>query len=267
MLEYIAFAAILIIIAILFTVGFKYQNIQTMEAIPEGTFSFPIFIINLDRHPDRYSYITKQLNAMGLTGYTRISGTDGFKIDSKEMEKIGVTSNLVDKGKGVAGCSSSHIRTWKHIAENKLGWSLILEDDAHFHPQFMKLFSKYWRQVPTNAKIIYPGFCSEHILSKQENSVISRDVFGAHAYLISWEGAQYLLDNLLPMNDVIDLAIKTHFRNHDGSYIFNGNMIFDGIRPNQYKESNEKSCVCDGIVYQNRQDYGTTVRREETVFE
>ena len=144
MLAYVSLIIILIVIVILFTVGFKPQIVNgTMNAIPEE--SFPVFIINLDRKPERYDYVINQLNIMGITDYTRISGTDGFKADPKEITTVGVSQILINKGKGLAGCAASHIRVWKHIAENNLGWSLILEDDAHFHPQFKELFPKYWK--------------------------------------------------------------------------------------------------------------------------
>lgn len=268
MLLYIGLIVILIVIIILLTVAFRppAPEAPPMEDIPEGTFPFPIFIINLDRKPERYEYISKQLNDMGLTGYTRISATDGFKVDHKEMIDLGISPKLIQNGKGLAGCASSHVRTWKHIAENKLGWSLILEDDAHFHPQFMELFSKYWKHVPNNAKIIFPGYCAPDHVEKSPKLVIDNGVMCLQGYMLSWEGAQYLLDKLLPMELPVDIEIVEHFRRRSGSYIFNGNVTVDGIRPNNYKESNGRRCMFNGIIYQNHEEQGSTIHKEETVF-
>jgi GR25 family glycosyltransferase involved in LPS biosynthesis len=265
MLEYIALAVILIIIVILLTVAFKPQKSSaTMEPIPEDTFPFQIFIINLDRKPERYKYVTDQLDILGITGYHRFPATDGFKIDSNKMEIDGVSKKLIDKGKGLAGCASSHIRMWKYIADNNLGWTLVLEDDAHFHPRFKQLFPKYWRHVNTDARIVFPGYCSQ--VETTNTPVLSNNVGCTHAYLISAEGARHLLNNILPISQPVDLDILWHFRLRNDSYIFNGNADIDGVRPFDYKEANGRRCMFNGIIFQNHEQQGSTIHCEDTVF-
>jgi GR25 family glycosyltransferase involved in LPS biosynthesis len=267
MWAYIFLAIILIIIIILFVVGFQSQNpISPMDSIEENTMPFPIFIINLDRKHERYEYVRNQLDNMGLTNYTRMSGVDGFKIDPNEMITLGVSPKLIEKGKGLAGCASSHIRMWRHIAENKLGWTLILEDDAHFHPDFVRLFSKYWNQVPNDAKIIFPGYCGSDKLERSRTRVLSNSVMCLQGYMINWQGAQFLLDKLTPVDQPIDIAIADYFKHRDGSYIFNGNAIIDGVCPNDYKKSNGRKCMFNGIIYQNHEEQGSTIHKEETVY-
>lgn len=56
-----------------------------MDTIQPNTFPFPILIVNLDRSPDRYNYITYHLNSLGITGCKRWSATDGSKTYSAEM--------------------------------------------------------------------------------------------------------------------------------------------------------------------------------------
>lgn len=268
MWEYVSLAIILIAIIILFVIGFKAQTpFPLMEPIEENTMPFPIFIINLDRKPERYEYVHKQLDNMGIENYTRMSGVDGFKIDPKEMLSLGVSQKLIDKGKGLAGCASSHIRTWRHIAENKLGWTLILEDDAHFHPDFRKLFAKYWNQVPSNAKIVFPGFCRDSgRVETTKTPVLPNNVCCAHAYLICADGARHLLNNILPIKEPVDLALLWHFRLRNDSYIFNGNSTIDNIRAFDYKEANGRRCMFNGIIFQNHEEQGSTIHTEATVF-
>jgi glycosyl transferase family 25 len=263
---YIIFFFIIIFIGVLLWYFASPGSFETVEPILEDSFPFPILIVNLDRKPERFTYVKEQLDNMGLTGYQRISGTDGFFMSREELAELGTTYELTEH-KGLAGCAASHIRAWRHIVENKMGWTLILEDDAHFHPQFLKLFSKYWNNVPVDAKIVFPGFCADVSVERSHsNLVIQKQVMCLQGYILSSEGAQYLLNNILPINEPIDIVIDRHFKNRRGSYIFNGNVTVDGIRPNDYKEANGRRCMFNGIIYQNHEEQGSTIHNVETVF-
>lgn len=236
-----------------------------MDEIPDNSFPFPVYVINLDRKVERYLYVREQLEKMGITKFIRVSGIDGFLVNPDKLVNIGVTHGLTER-RGLAGCAASHIKIWKHIAENKMGWTLILEDDAHFHPDFMRLFSKYWKHVPKNAKIVFPGFCSAPETEYTNKIVIEKAVMCLQGYMISWRGAKYLLDNLLPIGLPVDIVIDNHFKEVGGSFIFNGNINIDGIRPNDYKEVNGRKCMFNGIIYQNHEEQGSTIHRMETVY-
>ena len=224
----------------------------------------PIFIVSLDRKPERYKYVTCQLDLMRMTNYQKWSATDGFKIDTKKIISDGITQKLIERGnKAEVGCASSHIKLWKHIVAKKLDWTLILEDDAHFHPQFISIFNKYWELVPIDAKIIFPGHggqCYTNFQKNRSRLVYQNHTVCLHAYIINWESAQYLLDNLLPMDKIVDVAIYDHFSNHYGSFVFNGNAKVNGIRPDEYKLLRGKKCECDGIIYQNQEEYISTLK-------
>ena len=223
---YIAIIILFIVLIVILTVALNPDDNSPMESIPEDSFTFPVYIINLDRKPERYEYVKNQLDSMGITGYHRWKATDGFNTGSNELVKNGVTTKLAER-RGLAGCASSHIRLWRHIAENKMGWTLILEDDAHFHPQFVSLFHKYWRHIPKTAKIVFPGYCGSSDLEKPNDITSEAGVMCLHGYMLSWQGAQYLLDNLIPIDIPIDIVVDDHFKRFKGSYIFNGNATMD----------------------------------------
>jgi len=230
-----------------------------------SNFPFPIFIINLDRKPERYKYVINQLKKMNIKDYSRVPAVDGFNTSDKKLLNYGIDKTLIDR-KGIAGCAASHVRLWKYIVRENLDWVLILEDDAHFHPKFLTLFNKYWQKVPIGAKIVFVGYCGPKELEETNEPVISGSVMCLQGYILSWRGAKYLLEKLLPINEPIDILIDKHFKNNPGSYIFNGNVIIDGIRPNDYKEKNGKKCMFNGIIYQNQEDQGTTIHCIDTVF-
>lgn len=215
---YLLYASVIILFIILLwylTVTLSpTESNTTMDSVQPNTFPFPVFIINLDRSPDRYTYITDHLNSFGITGYKRWNATDRSKTDPSEMIASGVNKHMVHTRKGGSGCSMSHIRLWRHLVENKIGWTLVLEDDAELHPQFLQLFYHYWNKLPSKAKIFYLGYCDEN---SNDNSLTNQDlivkkgVICTHAYMISWQGAQYLLNNLLPLQSTIDGSLKDHF--------------------------------------------------------
>jgi GR25 family glycosyltransferase involved in LPS biosynthesis len=250
------------------------ENKYELTSQPERKFPYSIYIINLARKPERYIYVKEQLDRMGISDYYRIIGVDGFETSREDLVKFGLTYELTER-RGIAGCAASHIKMWKFIAENKLGWSLILEDDAHFHPNFLELFNEYWVNVPKLgiqawkphiAKIVFAGFCTDNSVEQTEQLVVEHEAMCLQGYMLSWEGAQYLLDNLLPMNDPVDISINEHFKLNPGSFVFNGNAKIKGIRPNDYKEANGRQCMFNGIIYQNHEQQGSTIHQPETTF-
>ena len=68
------------------------------------------------------------------------------------------------------------------------------------------------------------------------------------------------------MEEAIDQHITTHFKNNYGSFIFNGRAIINGVRPDDYKINNGDKCMFNGIIYQNREEYGRTIYTEHTTF-
>lgn len=270
----IIFSIFLLLIGIILIINY-YTHDNTTATITkqdvleplalDSIISPEIFIINLDRKPERYIYVSNQLDKFGLTGYQRWEAIDGFVTDTDKLISYGVTPNLSVRG-GLGGCAASHMNLWRHIVDHKIKWTLILEDDAHFHPEFRELFSHYCSQIPNDAKIVYLGHCGFDDNEIGMNAVVQHDAMCAHAYLISEEGAQELLSNMLPVEEPIDIEITRYFRSHSGSYIFNGNTFINGIRPHDYKESNMQRCNFNGIVYQNREELGSTIHQIETVY-
>lgn len=258
---------ILVILIIIVVIGCWLSNKSTqemMEPIQENTFPFQTFIINLDRKPERYKYVSEQLNKFKIYNYSKWVATDGFKVKDEEMLEIGVSQTLINKGRGLAGCASSHMKLWKHIADNNLDWVLILEDDAHFHPQFMNLFHQYWNKTPKNSKIIFPGWCTQE--NGSVDPIIESSCMCLHGYMINGINAKYLLNNLPEMDEPIDIIITEYFRNRSGIVMFNGNANMNGIRPNNYKFAGGRCCMFNGIIYQNHEQQGSTIHKEETVF-
>ena len=249
---------IVIIIIVMAAVSYREDNLskstEYMELIDDDSFPFKTFIISIDSTPERYEYVAGQLRMLNIDNYEKWPGVDGSKISAGAMIKEGVNRHLAQNAKGGAGCALSHIRLWRHILSEKLGWTLILEDDAYFHPQFLQLFPHYWNRVPKDAKIVYLGYCGDYI---GRDIVDTGGVICAHAYMISWEGAQYLLNNVTPMRNTLDGSLCDHFKHRAGSYIFNGDAVVNGIRPHDHE--NIRGSQHGGIIYQNQGEFPSMI--------
>jgi len=223
-------------------------------------FDFPILVVSLDRKQERYEYVKQQLDNMGLTKYQKFSAVDGQLTSLEEFMYFGLSRGMARANKGAAACASSHINVWRHIAARKMGWTLILEDDANFHPDFATLFPEYWQQIPQAAKIIFAGHCHSHGGENGRFPIVSKAGMCTHAYMINAESAEYLLQKLLPLDDAVDISLIRHFKKNTGAYLFNGNATVSGIRPNDYKEKQGQRCSFNGLIYQNQETHPSTIR-------
>ena len=82
-----------------------------------------IYLINLDRHPERLEHMRKQLNGVA---FERISALDG--------------SNDPATTKGLSrfelACLESHKLAWRQFLNGPEGHACFLEDDLHVWPSF-----------------------------------------------------------------------------------------------------------------------------------
>lgn len=249
-----------IVMTILIMIFSKFTPCNQIVKTPSAKkFPFEVYIINLDRKPERYGYVATQLDKIGINNYKKWVAVDGLIVGKDFYKKLGFSDKLSER-KGEAGCAASHITLWKHLVDVDSDWVLILEDDAHFHPRFVDLFFPYWHKVPKDAKMVFLGHCCALKSFNTGKLVLKKAVSCLHAYMINGKTAKYMLDNLL-MKSAIDIDIYVHFMmKGTGSYVFNGNVMINGICPNDYKKQNKDKCLFEGIVYQNRDDYGSDIR-------
>ena len=82
--------------------------------------TLPIYVINLDRRPDRWRSILDNLNRIGLTVH-RISAIDGLTLTQQASAKMST---------GEEACLLSHCKALKSFLESSHPAALFLEDDA-----------------------------------------------------------------------------------------------------------------------------------------
>lgn len=180
-----------------------------------------IFCINLDRSPERWTtccdlFLQHNLNV------TRFPAIEGKTLSITELirEKI-ITENCSEKNKsGAMGVLMSNVMIWREIITHKYPWTLILEDDINFPPDFNQIFREHWELVPKDAELVYLG-CISPLLTHGNNTEeetlfpyvdilneklvrVKQNLQGAHAYALSYEGAEKLLNKYLPISRALD---------------------------------------------------------------
>ena len=82
-----------------------------------------IYCINLDKRPDRWEWVKKEFEKMGIED--KVKRFPAFDVNKKHV-----------------GCALSHRYIIKLAKENKYNNVLILEDDIYFNKNWIELLEK-----------------------------------------------------------------------------------------------------------------------------
>lgn len=115
-----------------------------VELLPKDQLTLSkIFMINLERRPERLARMIESFNILGLE-VENFTAIDGRELNEDEMKKIGIEflEGYADPylnrpmTLGEIGCFLSHFYIWEKMVTEKLEEVLILEDDIRFEPYF-----------------------------------------------------------------------------------------------------------------------------------
>ncbi|MGH7119445.1 MAG: glycosyltransferase family 25 protein, partial [Acetobacteraceae bacterium] len=114
-----------------------------------------IFLINLDRNPDRLAKFHR-VNRH-LTNVSRFSAIDGRTIDRRKLVERGIFGENVKYTDGAVGNALSHLRLWNRATGLREPIT-VAEDDAIFHRGFEQLAPDVIAQLPPDWHIIFWGW-------------------------------------------------------------------------------------------------------------
>lgn len=113
---------------------------MTSEAKSKGHNSIPVFLVNLDRNPERLESAKRQLDALGVP-FERIAAVDGSRLSAAEVRgavnrfrwrcAVGRPVRL-----GEIGCAMSHHAIYRRMIRENIPVVCILEDDVLLEPTF-----------------------------------------------------------------------------------------------------------------------------------
>lgn len=180
----------------------------------------PVYVINLDRRPDRWSSFSSQPAAKSFENLKRFSAVDGSKLDISHDERISVHTrmNILKKYRrshyeintaGAIGASLSHITIWKTFLETEAPYCLVFEDDTVITPEAIEEATKLSKQIPTKWDIWLLGHHrwameSEPIASDRKGWRKVTSFTGAHAYVINRKAAETLVNYCFPIETHIE---------------------------------------------------------------
>ena len=187
----------------------------------------PMFVINLDRSPERLARFLAD-NAMPGLAITRIAAVDGRTLDRDALIRAGLVAADLQHTNNVLGCSLSHVACWQLIAQGDRP-TVVCEDDAvlrrdfvtlhrHLEPAIREADIVFWAcNLDMHVAFEIPGMGLATLMfdqslldsetrikafQEQRSATVLyplRRVWGTAAYTITPKGARRLLDLALPL--------------------------------------------------------------------
>ena len=183
-----------------------------------------IYLINLQRRPDRLENFMTHFNKSDFKGYNvmKFDSVDGtnLKIDSvplsevaraelKQIETTGFRSKHYQLTRGAIGCYLSHVKVWEHMLKQTHDRILIFEDDAQVPPNLLRDIDKSMKHIPTNWDIVLFGYHCKVCTNEKKYKKVDRFIL-LHCYMIKRNAIIKLLktNTLFPITQQIDSLLS-----------------------------------------------------------
>lgn len=174
-----------------------------------------VFVVNLDRHPDRLASIHEQLGDLNLP-YQRIGAVDGSKLSQSELDTVydpGLCKRLLGRelARGEIGCAMSHLSVYRQMLGESIEVACILEDDAqlnHALPSILDSLECLGKdQKPIVCLLTHVGrYTDWGAMAINSTHRVCKTVhaFCTHGYVINRAAAKALLKHNQKINHPID---------------------------------------------------------------
>lgn len=183
----------------------EYGNILMVDAILSKV---GIYVINLDRSPQRLQEITDQLSKFGLS-FHRIAAVDGKLATPEQWALLDEKAYQLRHGKtslpGELGCYLSHIDAIRDFLKSEHQFAVILEDDAILNNGFTSVLDYLsehyddWDMVKLSGVHSGTPISVQQINDNYRLSVMFSKCTCSSAYMINRNAAKAYVNGLLPM--------------------------------------------------------------------
>jgi len=164
----------------------------------------PIYVLNLERSPERQAHMLAEFEKHGITNFSFISAIDGTKDFEAQGVAVEQNSTMVP---GEHGCAASHLLALEYwLSTSDSPYAIFFEDDISFELVDKWRFSwkEILQQVPTNFSTLQ--MCL--IFTNWENIQLGlrpRDMandWSSGAYVIHREYAQQLISRHIKQGSI-----------------------------------------------------------------
>ena len=162
-----------------------------------------IFVINLERRPDRLEKFKQMSDKIGFE-YEIFPAVDGKIIDRNslvegrifQIESNDLYKSFDDYFLGQLGCILSHLRLLKYCRDNNIKNVLILEDDVDFSDEFQSRFDNFTLSFNQEWHMIY--FSGSLVETSDEFNSYSKllTCHTTHSYAVNSSIYDYLIEKL-----------------------------------------------------------------------
>jgi GR25 family glycosyltransferase involved in LPS biosynthesis len=146
----------------------KIQNEQLKKTMTLNYYFDHIYVLNLDRRPDRLQRMMTELRNNGIFNWTRFKAIDGSlpphydEWQNYRRQRMTIQEKMKYQRKAIASAGSwailkSMYLMLKEAIEKGYKTILVLQDDLLFHKNFVDEFMKLPETVPKNWKLLYLG--------------------------------------------------------------------------------------------------------------
>ena len=199
----------------------KRQGLSARAARPAPV---PVYVINLDRRPDRWTTMSEQLDRLGIAA-TRIPAVDA-RLLAEDHRELQTTSLLPWRSRsltfGEAACICSHRKALRAFLDSDAPAALILEDDVQLTLDTPALLESvdWWPLIADVIRLeaeslnyiarigLWPA--SAETPSGRRLHRFERWHLGSAAYLVNRNGAKLVMDGLSTTNLPVDVALFDH---------------------------------------------------------
>lgn len=184
--------------------------------------SHKVFVINLERSPERLAVISSRLNEFDIP-FERVEAIDGKTLSDSVVEEVS-PAHVVSKtyhrslSKAEVACSLSHRKAWRKIVEDDLDFAIVLEDDAEILDNFPRVLD-----LLAELPCIEWDFIKLYALKRGgEKNVARRFDYRDHTFVtyhkfplgfqgqaISRQGARSLIERLPYVTEPADSQLKS----------------------------------------------------------
>lgn len=183
-----------------------------------------VYLINLERRPDRLDKFTSAYMASDMKPYPiiKVKAVDGStintnnipltniaKLEMKQLETTGFRYKHYQLTKGAIGCYFSHMKVWDKILKGDDDNVLIFEDDATPPPNCGRLIRNAMKHIPNDWDIVLFGKHCKDCEIKKHYYKVNRFIL-LHCYMIRKSGIRKILEknNILPISQQLDAYIS-----------------------------------------------------------